>query len=158
MAVPRLREEKCFIRVTDPRGASIAGASRYGVAVHPNEMPPVDLIVAGCVAVNERGQRIGKGGGYSDLEFALGLYFGFVTEQIVIATTVHDIQFVGYDLPVLAHDIPVDLIATPTRLVRTPHPERPKGIDWTIAPTDVPILIAIQADGDRKRRKKRLKG
>ena len=144
MAVPRLREENCFIRVTDPRGASIAGATRYGKAVHPKDMPAVDLIVAGCVAVNERGQRIGKGGGYSDLEFALGLHFGFVTNQTVIATTVHDIQIVGDTLPVLAHDIPVDLVATPTRLVRTRNPARPKGIDWTITPNDIPILLAIR--------------
>jgi 5-formyltetrahydrofolate cyclo-ligase len=153
MAVPRLREEKCFIKVTDPRGASIAGATRYGVPVHPKDMPRVDLIVAGCVAVNELGQRIGKGGGYSDLEFALGVYFGFVTDQTVIATTVHDIQVVDDNLPVLAHDIPVDLVATPTRLLRTPHPPRPEGIDWTIAPNDIPILLAIR-DGARKRRKR----
>ncbi len=42
------------------------------------EMPPVDLIVAGSVAVNKKGSRIGKGGGYSDLEYAIGREFGFV--------------------------------------------------------------------------------
>src|SRR5262249_1640633 len=99
---------------------------------------------AGCVAVNERGQRIGKGGGYSDLEFALGLHFGFVTNQTVIATTVHDIQLIPDDLPVQAHDIPVDIIATPTRLLRSRYQSRPSGIDWAIAPNDVPILMAIR--------------
>lgn len=144
MAVPRLRQLECFLCVTDPRGASIGGAFKFGVPVHPVKMPPIDLIVAGCVAVNERGQRIGKGGGYSDLEFALGLHFGFVTDRTVIATTVHDLQLLPDDLPVLPHDIPVDLIATPTRLIRTPRPPRPSGIDWTIAPEDVPILAQLR--------------
>jgi 5-formyltetrahydrofolate cyclo-ligase len=113
MAVPWLREEKCFLRVEDPRGASVKGATRCGVPVHPKDVPPVDLIVAGCVAANERGQRIGKGGGYSDLEFALGLHFGFVSDRTAIATTVHDLQVVAHELPVMPHDIPLDLIAMP---------------------------------------------
>src|SRR5215468_7157958 len=56
MAVPRLRTEKCFIEIDPqrfPKGvvpcASIAAAARYGRAVGPREMRPVDLIVCGSV-------------------------------------------------------------------------------------------------------------
>jgi 5-formyltetrahydrofolate cyclo-ligase family len=35
------------------------------------ELEPVDLVVCGTVAVNRDGVRVGKGGGYSDLEFGL---------------------------------------------------------------------------------------
>ena len=35
------------------------------------ELAPVDLVVTGCVAVGVDGARLGKGGGFADLEFAL---------------------------------------------------------------------------------------
>ena len=51
--------------------ATIGGAARLGEAVGPEALGRIDLVVAGSVAVNRRGARVGKGGGYSDLEFAL---------------------------------------------------------------------------------------
>src|SRR5262249_34110842 len=79
MAVPRLRELECFVELDPKRlprrsfyeASSIEGAFRLGRPIHPRALPHIDLVVAGTVAVNERGQRIGKGGGYSDLEWAL---------------------------------------------------------------------------------------
>ena len=53
---------------------------------------PVDLVVTGCVAVGEDGARLGKGGGFSDLEFALAAAAGLVDERTVVVTTVHDVQ------------------------------------------------------------------
>lgn len=44
-------------------------------------MRPVDLIVCGTVAVNRRGVRVGKGGGYSDLEFALLVEAGLMIDE-----------------------------------------------------------------------------
>ena len=137
MAVPRLREKKCFIKLDPSRipsekfyeASSIKGALRYGVSVHPKEINQIDLIVAGSVAVNKKGSRIGKGGGYSDLEYAIGREFGFVREDVVIATTVHPLQIVEEDLPETDHDFRVDFIATSNELIST-HREggRPKGI------------------------------
>ncbi|HTD25639.1 MAG TPA: 5-formyltetrahydrofolate cyclo-ligase, partial [Candidatus Elarobacter sp.] len=76
MAVPRLRTEKCFVEIDPQRlgkkaalAASIAGACRWGRAVSPREMRPVDLVVCGSVAVGRDGARLGKGGGYCDLEY-----------------------------------------------------------------------------------------
>src|SRR2546425_574700 len=70
MAVPRLREERCFIQL-DPAAlggrataaASIKGASERGRPVLPEELPEIDLIVCGSVAVARDGSRLGKGGG-----------------------------------------------------------------------------------------------
>ena len=77
MALPRLREARCFWEL-DPRrlrdlraAASIGGAAKMGRAVDPRDLPHIDLVVAGSVAVARSGARVGKGGGYSDLEFAL---------------------------------------------------------------------------------------
>lgn len=138
MAVPRLRELECFIELDPARlgknitqASSIEGAFRFGRSVRPDGMRPIDLIVCGTVAVNSKGARIGKGGGYSDLEYGLAREAGLVRRTTPIVTTVHDLQVLEEDLPVLPHDIPVDYVVTPTRVIETHTPlPRPKGIYW----------------------------
>ena len=138
MAVPRLRELKCFIELDPSRlsknltqASSIQGAFRFGRSVLPEDMKPIDLIVCGTVAVNPNGARIGKGGGYSDLEYGLAREVGLVRKRTTIVTTVHDVQVLDEELPVLRHDIPVDYIVTPTRIIQTQTQlPRPEGIYW----------------------------
>ncbi|HEX9287123.1 MAG TPA: 5-formyltetrahydrofolate cyclo-ligase [Thermoanaerobaculia bacterium] len=138
MAVPRLRQKKCFWEL-DPgrlrskdlaKAATISGASALGRAVHPRDLPHIDLVVAGSVAVNRRGDRLGKGGGYSDLEFAVGREVGAIDERTRIATTVHAVQVLDRELPVTAHDFSLDLIATPDGLIRPrgSKKRRPEGV------------------------------
>jgi len=138
MAVPRLARAECFLRL-DParlggrlaRAATIGGASSLGVAVAPRALGRIDLIVVGSVAVNARGARVGKGGGYSDLEFALARRLGAVRPGTPVLTTVHELQVVDDDIPMTPHDVPVDIIVTPERVIRARrrHP-RPAGIRW----------------------------
>src|SRR5881392_2089035 len=74
MAVPRLRDDHPF-RLLDPRklsgaalreAATIKGAMRHGRVIDLEEVPELDFVLTGSVAVNLDGARIGKGGGYSD--------------------------------------------------------------------------------------------
>src|SRR5437868_13118847 len=65
MAVPRLRAEKPFLRLADDATIKARGARPTAL----EELDPIDLVVCGTVAVNRDGVRVGKGGGYSDLEF-----------------------------------------------------------------------------------------
>ena len=112
------------------------------------EMPQIDLIVAGSVAVDKKGARIGKGGGFSDLEFAIGREFGFVKEDVVIVTTVHPLQILDHDLPETDHDFRIDFIVTPSEIIPTHRKGgRPGGI---IRPhlnnekiSEIPILKEI---------------
>jgi len=134
MAVPRLREEKPFLEL-DPAeiedidaATTVSGSAEHGVPVDPEEMPAVDLIVSGSVAADDAGHRIGKGEGYSDLEFAVLSAFGLV-DDVTVATTVHEIQR-KEGLPTDAHDVPLDLVVTPERTVETGGGERPEGIRW----------------------------
>ena len=137
MAVPRLREDRPFL-LLDPdvltvhprKAASIKGSAAAGRAVRIDEMPHIDLIVCGTVAVNREGVRIGKGGGYSDLEFALTRQTGIVGDDTVIATTVHPLQVLDEDLPETDHDFRVDLVVTPEEVIRCPRSKRPDGILW----------------------------
>jgi 5-formyltetrahydrofolate cyclo-ligase len=77
MAVPRLRDPHPF-RVLDPKqlsqkakalgeAATIRGALKHGRVVVLDELPEIDLVLSGSVAVNLSGARVGKGGGYHDL-------------------------------------------------------------------------------------------
>ena len=123
MAVPRLTKRKCFVEVKVPptearKASSIKGAFKYGTPVHPSEMKPIDLIVAGSVAVNHLGERVGKGGGYSDLELAIAHEFELLDEDVPIITTVHDIQVLHERLQQEPHDIIVHHVFTPTTVVR----------------------------------------
>jgi 5-formyltetrahydrofolate cyclo-ligase len=138
MAVPRLRAERCFLRL-DPRdlqgklaqAATIKGASTLGVPVSPAQIGRIDLIVAGSVAVNPGGARLGKGGGYSDLEFALARAVGVVDDTTPVVTTVHELQVVDDTIPMTAHDVPLDIVVTPERVIRAPRPhKKPVGIFW----------------------------
>jgi 5-formyltetrahydrofolate cyclo-ligase len=138
MAVPRLAKPRCFIRL-DPRrlggrlaeAATIGGATRLGEPVEPDALGTIDLVVAGSVAVDTTGRRLGKGGGYSDLEWALARELGVVTARTPLLTTVHDLQVVREAIPMTSHDVPVDLVVTPTRVIRTRgRRAKPRGIRW----------------------------
>lgn len=117
-------------------------------------MPQIDLIVAGSVVVNRKGSRIGKGGGYSDLEYGIGREFGFVKGNVTILTTVHPLQIVDQDLPETDHDFRIDFIVTLAEIIPT-HREggRPKGtikdrlIEQKIS--EIPILKEILSSSQK---------
>ena len=139
MAVPRLRAQHPF-RLLDPtklsaeslrEAATIKGALRLGEVIDLEQVPKLDLILCGSVGVNLKGARIGKGGGFSDLEYALLAEEGSVSAKTTIVTTVHPIQILRENLPITAHDIPVDLIVTPRAAIEVERAyERPTGILW----------------------------
>jgi 5-formyltetrahydrofolate cyclo-ligase len=153
MAVPRLRELKPFIAL-DPallgpsglwRASSIQGAFAVGKPVALEEMLPIDLIVAGSVAVSRDGARLGKGGGYSDLEYALCRQAGLAHQGTLIVTTVHSMQVVPDGaIEMTAHDISLNWFATPEELVKTDSRfPRPVGILWDELGdklTEIPVL------------------
>ncbi|GIG01020.1 5-formyltetrahydrofolate cyclo-ligase [Catellatospora citrea] len=103
-------------------------AARHAPRVEVDHMRPVDLIIAGSVAVNRRGVRVGKGAGYSDIEVALLTEAGLIGPSTVIVTTVHPLQILDDDLPETEHDFSLDLIVTPDEVIRCAPPRRPNGI------------------------------
>jgi 5-formyltetrahydrofolate cyclo-ligase len=155
MAVPRLRGPKPFILLDpkrlrdDPRdAASIRGAAASGRPVRLQDVVHVDLIVCGTVAANAKGVRVGKGGGYSDLEFALLVERGLVDDSTTITTTVHPLQLLNEELPETQLDFRVHAIAMPDEVVETPRRKRPRGIVWDeLDPQKeaaIPVLRALR--------------
>jgi len=145
LAVPRLRTEQCFLMLdpaTLPPGSlwtasSVKGATALGVPLRVAEVPPVDLVVSGCVAAGQDGARLGKGGGYADLEYALLRTAGALHVHTPVATTIHDSQLQAAGvIPREAHDVGLHIIATASRLVRPGGPiPQPGGVLWDALPT-----------------------
>jgi 5-formyltetrahydrofolate cyclo-ligase len=163
MAVPRLRDEKCFVELDPSRlgktlyaASSIKGAFEFGRQVTVREMKPVDLILCGSVAVRRDGARIGKGGGYSDLEYAIAVELGIVSPKTPIITTVHPLQIVTARIPLKPHDIPVDFIVTPEKAMPTKtRLSRPHGIYWEYLDAEkisaIPLLEKMEMSLASKR-------
>jgi 5-formyltetrahydrofolate cyclo-ligase len=160
MAVPRLAEPEPFFaldpdHLSEPprKAASISGAARSARRVTLAELSPVDLVVMGCVAVSEDGARLGKGGGFADLEFALATAAGLIGPRTMAVTTVHELQVrPAGEIPVTGHDVPVDFIITPERVIdcRPRHGPRPTaGIRWADLTEEkiaaIPLLAAQRA-------------
>jgi 5-formyltetrahydrofolate cyclo-ligase len=144
MAVPRLAEDEPFVRVAgDP---TIRKVLAEGAPARVEDLGHVDLVVCGTVAVNRAGVRIGKGGGYSDLELGLLVEAGLVDDATTIVTTVHPLQILDEDLPETAHDFRVDIIVTPDDFVRTDARRRSPGVIWEHLDDDtieaIPVLAA----------------
>ena len=125
---PRLRADKPFARVeSDP---TIKKALAQGTPTGVDDLGHVDLVVCGTVAVNRAGARIGKGGGYSDLELGLLIEAGLVDDATTVVTTVLPLQLLDEDLPETAHDPRVDIVVTPDDVIRTDARRRSPGIIW----------------------------
>ncbi|MEM2088501.1 MAG: 5-formyltetrahydrofolate cyclo-ligase, partial [Thermoproteota archaeon] len=151
MPTPRLRDGFLLL---DPRkiekkdysfSSTIKGAFIHGVKIIPKDLPSIDLVVAGSVAVNEQGDRIGKGGGYSEVEWAVAREYGKVDENTPIVTTIHDIQLVKEEFEVAPYDLPLDYIVTPSKIIRIrKRRKKPEAIYWNLISTDkimeIPIL------------------
>lgn len=124
--------------------STIQGAFRYGERVDPQNLPRIDLIVAGSVVVDVFGGRLGKGEGYSELEYGILVECRKISRDVPIVTTVHDVQVVTEKIPLEPWDFTVDWIMTPTRSVQTVGPKiRPKGILWEYLEKDKLVRISV---------------
>jgi 5-formyltetrahydrofolate cyclo-ligase len=164
MAVPRLAGPEPFFaldpdHLSEPprKAASISGAARSARRVTLAQLSPVDLVVMGSVAVGEDGARLGKGGGFADLEFALASAAGLIGPDTMSVTTVHELQVrPAGAIPVTGHDVPVDFVITPDRVIdcRSRRGGRPAaGICWDDLTEEkiaaIPLLAAQRREQAR---------
>lgn len=161
MAVPRLKDERVFIELdparpeVEPRKAStISGAFKVGRPVYVHEMQPVDLVISGSVAVNRQGVRIGKGGGFADLEYGLAAAAGILAPSTPVISTVHPMQVLDEDLPWTQHDVPLDIVVTADEVIRCDQRggdlPRPQGIYWEDLDErkirSIPLLVKLRSE------------
>ena len=153
MAVPRLATPRPFFRLDPavlPHPVEDAAAKEVAAVVAPtvgvDEMRPIDVVICGSVAVNRTGSRLGKGAGYSDLEIALLVQAGLVTDRTVIVAPVHEVQLTEEAIPVTEHDVGLDVIVTPERVLHCTRQRRPPGILWDhLSPEKVAAIPVLAA-------------
>ncbi len=101
----------CSFRAGTVRG-TLKELMSLGTEIELKDLPEVDIFVQGCVAVDLRGNRIGKGKGYGDREYHM-------LKPKLYVVVCHDLQ-VFDDLSYLCdeHDARCDVILTPKRVIR----------------------------------------
>jgi 5-formyltetrahydrofolate cyclo-ligase len=104
-----------------PISTTIKGLFKHGTPL----VTPVDLIIQGSVAVDRRGNRLGKGKGYGDKEIAYLRERGLAKSGIKVVTIVHEAQVVD-DLSALIdeNDVLVDYILMPGGVISAKGTER----------------------------------
>jgi len=154
MPTPRLRKGFMLLdpgripREALAKASTLRGAFKYGRMCSLRELPRVDLIVVGSVAVSKDGVRIGKGGGYSEIEYGILRELELIDEEPPVFTSIHDLQIVD-SAPKEEHDLVIDCIFTPRRTfkIKRKH-SQPKGILWERLTDrqlrEMPILLELR--------------
>jgi 5-formyltetrahydrofolate cyclo-ligase len=160
MPVPELERPYPFVlldpaqlaarQVSFELAATSQGGVAHGVPVQFEDLPTLDLVVVGCVAVTRLGGRTGKGGGFADLELGIFRELGKLPAGTPIVTTVHSCQVVAAErLVMLGHDSALDWVFTEEESIQTgtPYPQ-PHGVAWDqVEPDqyrDIPFLAELR--------------
>ncbi|HIE18440.1 TPA: 5-formyltetrahydrofolate cyclo-ligase [Candidatus Bathyarchaeota archaeon] len=130
------------------KASTIRGAFKYGKTCSLKDLPQVDLIVVGSVAVSKDGVRIGKGGGYSEIEYGILRELSLIDERTPIFSSIHDLQLIA-SAPKEDHDLVIDFVFTPRRALRIKRKyPQPKGILWEKLTDrqirEMPVLLELR--------------
>jgi len=137
LLVPTPRLKAGFIMVKpewvpageERKAASLSHIKSYGKEIPLTEIPRIDLMVVGSVAIHPDGRRLGKGEGYADREYAIIRELG--NPPVPIVTSIHSTQLVNEDIPRDTYDLTVDWISTEKGITQTNSPyEKPSGVEW----------------------------
>jgi len=96
------------------RASTIKGAFQLEKIIHPSDLPKIDLIICGAVAISYNGIRIGKGSGYGEFEFAILREINKVNGNTPVIAIIHDKQLISEKLIPESFDLTVNNNFTPT--------------------------------------------
>lgn len=116
VALPHMVE---FLEISERRSVKeatgIKGFRKYGVPLETE----VELFVEGSVAVDRKGNRLGKGRGYGDREWFYLLENNLLQPEVKVVTLIHDEQIVeDFSNLMTGGDKKVDYILTPTTIIK----------------------------------------
>ena len=120
MASPKLLNGYIMLESSSTVGneeeaSTIEGAFKHGYKLI--SIPNIDMVVEGSVAVDKYGGRLGKGGGYGDMEISYLKNNKLINSNTPIVTTVHEIQIIER-IPLESHDEKINMIVTPERILK----------------------------------------
>lgn len=115
-ALPRMSDFVILRGKTKPTIEALKRAERANLSELRGK---VGIFAQGCVAVDLKGNRIGKGSGYGDREYELLKKKGVLREDAVFVVVAHSVQIFS-DLSGLMqeHDARADVILTPEKIIR----------------------------------------
>ncbi len=109
-----------FLLLKDAEDVTIKGMLRYGNEV-PKEslhtLNKVDIFLQGCVAVDGKGNRIGKGSGYGDKEYEMIKRAGLLTDSLYVVVASDFQVFDDFSHLMSEHDAKADVILTHTSII-----------------------------------------
>jgi 5-formyltetrahydrofolate cyclo-ligase len=113
-ATPHMKEMKMIRPQNRKVDTSIRGLIQKGERLTEK----VNIAVIGSVAVDFKGNRLGKGSGYGDQEIEYLKSNDLIADDFKVGTLIHTIQLIP-DLSMFKepHDIPVDFILTEKELI-----------------------------------------
>jgi len=103
------------IKGHEKEASTIKGAFKFGQNI--DTFPYVDMVVEGSVAVDKYGGRLGKGGGYGDVEIEHLKKIHAINSKTLIVSTVHKIQ-IADNVPLQSHDQKINMVVTPEEVMR----------------------------------------
>jgi len=110
MATPRLKNGFVIVKTKSFNLKEILEKSEK-----IDEIPKIDLAIIGSVALDKKGNRIGKGGGYGDKEIKI---LREKNNSLKVLSNVHNLQvFEDLSYLIQEHDEKIDIIVTPTRII-----------------------------------------
>jgi 5-formyltetrahydrofolate cyclo-ligase len=123
MATPHI---KAFLLLRDivpqliSKAVTIKEMYKYGTEIKLTQIShKIGLFCQGSVAVDQKGNRLGKGKGYGDQEFQILQSEGLIDKQTVVLTVVHDMQILDdFSYLMESRDIKVQIILTPKEVIR----------------------------------------
>jgi len=75
------------------------------------------MVAEGSVAVDVNGGRLGKGGGYGDVEISYLKHMKVIKPETPVVSNVHEIQVIEI-VPMESHDQKINMIVTPEMVLR----------------------------------------
>ncbi len=110
---------KGFLVIERGRAGTIKEMMRWGRDVGLDDLNiRVDIFLQGCVAVDRKGNRIGKGSGFGDKEFLILKEKGILSDDCLYVVIAHPVQiFDDFDHLMGEHDVRVDVILTPDDVI-----------------------------------------
>lgn len=123
VATPNIQE---FILLRDipsrmvRKAVTIKGMYKFGTQIRLTQIhSPLDIFCQGSVAIDRKGNRLGKGKGYGDREFFLLKQEGIIDNQTLVLTIVHEVQIVdNFSNLMRPQDIKVQIVLTPAEILR----------------------------------------
>lgn len=123
VATPHI-QEFILLKNIPPRmvrkAITIKGMYQFGRQIRLNQIAgPLDMFCQGSVAIDRKGNRVGKGKGYGDREYHLLKQEGIIDNETLVLTLVHDVQIVDdFDNLMRKQDVKVQIALTPTEIIR----------------------------------------